>query len=73
MIRLAEKSACRFAADRGLRITSTLGVVGEVAARGLADLAKAIDQLRKNELAIFSRVAEGDLGPIRPTVRPARW
>ena len=47
MILLDEKSARRVAADRGLRITGTLGVLGEAAARGLVDLPAAIDQLRK--------------------------
>lgn len=47
MILLDEKSARRVAADRGLRITGTLGVLGEAAAGGLVDLAAAIDQLRK--------------------------
>ena len=47
MILLDEKSARRVAADRGLRITGTMGVLGEAAARGLVDLAAAIDQLRK--------------------------
>jgi predicted nucleic acid-binding protein len=47
MILLDEKSARRVAVDRGLRITGTLGVLGEAAARGLVDLEAAIDQLRK--------------------------
>lgn len=47
MILLDEKSARRVATDRGLRITGTMGVLGEAAARGLVDLAAAIDQLRK--------------------------
>ena len=47
MILLDEKSARRVAANRGLRVTGTLGVLGEAATRGLVDLAAAIDQLRK--------------------------
>jgi len=47
MILLDEKSARRVAADRGLRVTGTLGVLGEAASRGLVDLAAAIDRLRK--------------------------
>jgi predicted nucleic acid-binding protein len=47
MIFLDEKSALRVAAGRGLQITGTLGVLGEAAARGLVDLAAAIDELRK--------------------------
>jgi predicted nucleic acid-binding protein len=47
VILLDEKSARRVAGDRGLRITGTLGVLGEAAARGLIDLAEAIDRLRR--------------------------
>jgi predicted nucleic acid-binding protein len=47
MILLDEKAARRVAADRGLRITGTLGVLGEAAARELVDLTVAIDELRK--------------------------
>ena len=42
MIRLDEKSVRRGAADRGLRIVGTLGVLGEAAAGGLT---AAIDKL----------------------------
>lgn len=44
---LDEKSARRVAADLSLRITGTLGVLGEAAARGIVDLEAAIDQFRK--------------------------
>jgi predicted nucleic acid-binding protein len=47
IILLDEKSARRVAADRGLRITGTLGILGEGAARGLVDLAATIDRLRR--------------------------
>jgi len=47
MILLDEKSARRVAADRGLRITGTLGVLGEAASLGLVDLSAAIDQIGK--------------------------
>lgn len=47
VILLDEKSARRVAADRGLRMTGTLGVLGEAAARGLVDLPAAIDRLRR--------------------------
>lgn len=47
IILLDEKSARRVAADRGLRITGTLGMLGEAASRGLIDLTVAIDQLTK--------------------------
>jgi predicted nucleic acid-binding protein len=44
---LDERSARRVAADRGLRITGTLGLLGEAASRGFVDLTAAIDQLTK--------------------------
>jgi predicted nucleic acid-binding protein len=47
LILLDEKSARRTAAQRGLRITGTLGVLGEGAERGFVDLPAAIDCLRK--------------------------
>ena len=46
IILLDEKAARRVAADRGLRVTGLLGVLGEAAARGLVELAPAIDRLR---------------------------
>jgi predicted nucleic acid-binding protein len=47
IILLDEKSARRVAADRGLRVTGTLGVLGKAAARGLVDFTLAVDRLRK--------------------------
>ena len=47
LILLDEKAARRIAAERGLRVTGLLGVLGEAATRGLVDLASAIDRLRK--------------------------
>jgi predicted nucleic acid-binding protein len=47
VILLDEKSARRIAEGRGLRVTGTLGVLAEAATRGLVDLARAIDGLRK--------------------------
>jgi predicted nucleic acid-binding protein len=47
IILLDEKSARRVAADRGLHVTGTLGVLGEAATRRLIDLTAAIDRLRK--------------------------
>ena len=47
IILLDEKVARRVAADRGLRVTGLLGVLGEAATRGLVELAPAIDSLRK--------------------------
>lgn len=46
IILLDEKAARRVAADRGLRVTGLLGVLGEAATRGLVELAPAIDILR---------------------------
>jgi predicted nucleic acid-binding protein len=47
LILLDEKSARRIAVQRGMRITGTLGVLGEAAARGMVDLPAAIDRLRR--------------------------
>jgi predicted nucleic acid-binding protein len=47
LILLDEKSAPRIAAQRGMRITGTLGVLGEAAARGMVGLPAAIDRLRR--------------------------
>jgi predicted nucleic acid-binding protein len=47
MIVLDEKSARHVASDRGLRVTGTLGLLGEAATRGLVDLAPAIERLTK--------------------------
>jgi|SRR5580658_1191205 predicted nucleic acid-binding protein len=47
LVLLDEKAARRVAAERGLRVTGLLGVLGEAATRGLVDLASAIDRLRK--------------------------
>jgi predicted nucleic acid-binding protein len=47
LILLDEKAARRAAAGRGLRVTGTLGILGEAAARGLVDLPEAIDRLRR--------------------------
>ena len=47
LILLDEKSARRIAAQRGLRMTGTLGVLAEAAARGMVDLPAAIDGLRR--------------------------
>jgi len=46
IILLDEKAARRLAADRGLRVTGILGVLGESSTRGLVALAPAIDRLR---------------------------
>ena len=46
IILLDEMAARRVAANRGLRVTGLLGVLGEAATRGLIDLAPVIDRLR---------------------------
>lgn len=46
IILLDEKAARRIAADRGLRVTGLLGVLGEAATRGLVELAPVINRLR---------------------------
>ena len=46
IVLLDEKSARRVATERGLRVTGTLGVLGEAATRGLIDLTAAIARLR---------------------------
>ena len=46
IILLDEKAARRLAADRGLRVTGILGILGEAATRRLVELASAIDRLR---------------------------
>lgn len=46
IILLGEKAARGIAANRGLRVTGLLGVLGEAATRGLVELAPAIDRLR---------------------------
>ena len=43
---LDEKAARRIAAGRGFRVTGTLGILGEAAARGLVKMTPAIDRLR---------------------------
>jgi predicted nucleic acid-binding protein len=47
IIVIDERSARRVAADRGLRVTGTLGVLGEAAERGLIDFTRAVERLRK--------------------------
>jgi len=46
IVLLDEKAARRVAADRGLRVTGILGILGEAATRRLVELAPAIDRLR---------------------------
>jgi predicted nucleic acid-binding protein len=46
LVLLDDKAARRAAATRGLKVTGTLGVLGEAGTRGLTDVALAIERLR---------------------------
>jgi len=46
IVLIDEKAGRRVAADRGLRVTGTLGVLGEAATCGLVDLTNAMERLR---------------------------
>ena len=65
IILLDEKAARRVAADRGLRVTGILGVLGEAATRGLVELAPAIDRLRVTNFRSSPGSAESDSRPLR--------
>ena len=71
MIIVDEKAARRVAADRGLRITGTLGVLSEGAARGLIDLAAAIDGLRKTNFRYSPTLLKAALDRLGSRRRPA--
>jgi predicted nucleic acid-binding protein len=66
MILLDEKSARRVAAERGLRVTGTLGVLGEGATRGLVDLPAAIDRLRRTTFRCSPALLKATLDRFRP-------
>jgi hypothetical protein len=53
VVLLGEKPARRVSADRGLRITGTLGILSEAAAQGL------VDRLRRNDLPVPLPASEG--------------
>jgi len=61
-----EKAARGVAADRGLRVTGLLGVLGEAATRGLIELAPVIDRLRMTSFRASPGSAEGDSRPLWP-------
>jgi predicted nucleic acid-binding protein len=46
IILIDENAARRVATERGLRVTGTLGVLGEASTLGLVDLTNAIERLR---------------------------
>jgi predicted nucleic acid-binding protein len=71
IIVLDEKAARRIAEKRGLSVTGTLGVLGEAAARGLVDLASAIDRLRRTSFRYSPALLKATLdrfgtGPAKP-------
>lgn len=57
-----EKAARLIAGQRGISVTGTLGIVGEAAERGLVDLKRAIDRLRRTSFrrspALFKATSE---------------
>jgi predicted nucleic acid-binding protein len=61
LILLDEKSARRIAAQRGMRITGTLGVLGEAAVRGMVDLPSAIDRLRRTNFRCSAALMKATL------------
>ncbi len=62
IIVIDEKAARLVAEQRGLSVTGTLGVIGEAATRGLVDLTRAIDRLRRTSFrcspALFKATLE---------------
>ncbi|MEO8660197.1 MAG: DUF3368 domain-containing protein [Bryobacteraceae bacterium] len=66
IILLDEKSARRVAADRGLHVTGTLGVVGEAATRGRVDLIEALDLLRKTNFRYSPALLKATLDRFGP-------
>lgn len=70
MILLDEKSARRVAEDRGLRVTGTLGLLGEAAARGLVDLPSAIARLTKTNFRYSPALLKATLARFGPAEAP---
>ena len=66
IVLLDEKAARRVAADRGLRVTGTLGVLGEAATRGRVDLIKAIELLRKTNFRYSPALLKATLDRFGP-------
>jgi predicted nucleic acid-binding protein len=65
LILLDEKSARRIAAQRGMRVTGTLGVLGEAAARRIVDLPAAIDRLRRTNFRSSPALMKATLDRLR--------
>jgi predicted nucleic acid-binding protein len=66
IVLLDEKAARRVAADRGLRVTGTLGVLGEAATRGRVDLIAAIELLRKTNFRYSPALLKATLDRFGP-------
>jgi len=66
IVLLDEKAARRAAASLGLRVTGTLGVLGEAATRGLVELTPAIDRLRLTNFRSSPSLLKATLGRFRP-------
>ena len=66
IVLLDEKSARRVATSRGLRVTGTLGVLGEAATRGLLDLTSAIERLRKTSFRYSPALLKATLDRFGP-------
>jgi predicted nucleic acid-binding protein len=58
LIILDEKPARRVAAERGLRVTGTLGILKEAAVRGLIDLPVAVERLRQTTFRVTPRLLQ---------------
>ena len=65
LILLDEKAARRVAAERGVRVTGLLGILGEAATRGLVDLPPANRPPQQNYLSMFSGAIEGHARSVR--------
>jgi predicted nucleic acid-binding protein len=66
IVLLDEKSARRVAAERGLRVTGTFGVLGEAATRGLVDLIAAIELLQKTNFRYSPGLLKATLDRFSP-------
>ncbi|MFN0165231.1 MAG: DUF3368 domain-containing protein [Bryobacteraceae bacterium] len=70
LVLLDEKAARLVAGARGLRVTGTLGLLGEAATRGWVDLALAIDRLRQTSFRCSPTLFKATLD--RFGMRPTR-
>jgi predicted nucleic acid-binding protein len=70
LILLDEKAARRVAAERGLRVSGILGVLGQAAIQGFVDLPSAIDRLRKTTFRCSPPLLKATLDQFGP--RPAQ-